>query len=196
MSFPFGQIRAPGRSNAEKRAKWITEIQKHQEFRDDKTNISICIRHFENDFLIRKQNKVMLTPNAYPTKYLDNNESTAADSAVSDLLFENDTDRAPSICLSCIDLRTELIDLKKEMFKTDMEHSIQVQSLMRQIEELKKQNMNNSTNIYNMRQQLTKAKQEIIDIQQQNSKDIDERLFSIDKNPIHHVCYSDGIYCF
>lgn len=152
--------------------------------------------------MIRKQNKTILKPDAFPTIFVCINESIAAQSAANDTTdslsqkshtFEDDLDHASSKCLSCSELRAELIDLKRGIFKTDMDHSVYVQSLLRQIDELKKQNTTNSANMKNMREQLSKDKQKIIDIQQQNIKDIDERLFSIDRKPIHHVRYIDEI---
>lgn len=117
--------------------KWVTAIEEHQKFDNNKVNYNICLKHFQStDFEILGK-KQFLKKEAVPTIFGEINDSQD---------FHSDCNECTE-CSECPNHKAKLTELEREIHRLKIKHDVEVQKLSKKIESLQILNRNQKQDI-------------------------------------------------
>lgn len=155
------------------RQQWISQIEKHQPFSQNKKNYNVCIRHFLESDYEKKNDKFTLHPNALPSIF----DIIKSDDFVEIISNELIDEAEPDKCVQCPCLLKKIKKLEDEIMRIKTEHCVSMAKVELKNTVLKNRNLEKSKQLRESQKEKSKLKDVLDEIRLQNYISDSEREF-------------------
>lgn len=191
-------LRVPG--SGDNRRKWITAIEKHQQFDYNRQIFNICKRHFRASDLSQERKKVVLISDAVPSVFENSLAFVDVDQAdsmeyqiIGDGIID-DAIQANNQCVQCPFLKQKVADLKKQILDLTIQHDITVQKLQRKLNLLENKNEHKTEQVKQFRGELSREKKQNVRLKDVITELRDQNFISTEDENILNVCFFPFIH--